>query len=101
MNVSPCPKRKPRSDGEYRPTVATQLTQADHERMMRRASDLGMNRSQFVALAVIALLDKMDMAAKYPYSGCPSSAQKAERALRAAAEGAGHAAYGGANGDGL
>ena len=100
MNISPCPKRKPRSDGEYRPTVATQLTQADHGRMMRRAGELGMNRSQFVALAVIALLNKMDMAAKYPYSGYPSSAQKAERALRAAAEGAGHPPYTGPNGDG-
>ena len=99
MNVSPCPKRKPRSDGEYRPTVATQLTQANHGRMMRRADEMGMNRSQFVALAVIALLDKMD---KPPaaYSGCYSSAQRAELALRAAAEGAGHPAYTGPNGDG-
>ena len=31
---------------------------------------------------------------------CPSSAQQAERALRAAAEGAGHTAYTGPNGDG-
>ena len=99
MNVSPCPKRKPRSDGEYRPTVATQLTQANHGRMMRRADEMGMNRSQFVALAVIALLDKMD---KPPaaYSGCYSSAQRAELALRAAAEGAGHPLYVGPNGDG-
>ena len=101
MNLSPCPKRKPRSEGgEYRPTVATQLTQADHARMMRRADARNMNRSQFVAAAVIALLDKLDMADKYPYSGCPSSAQKAERALRAVAEGVGHPAYVGANGDG-
>ena len=99
MNVSPCPKRKPRSDGEYRPTVATQLTQANHGRMMRRADEMGMNRSQFVALAVIALLDKMDKPAP-SYSGCYSSAQRAELALRAAAEGAGHPSYVGPNGDG-
>ena len=84
----------------FRHTVAGALVKADYDRLMMVRGQMGVSTSQIVTLIVLAHLDKLDLAAKYPYSGCPSSAQKAERALRAEAEGAGHAAYHGANGDG-
>ena len=105
LHNTPGRKAKPRVQGTaeqapYRHAVAGALDKADHDRLMAVRERMGVSTSQLVTLILLAHLDKLDLAAKYPYSGCPSSAQKAERALRAEAEGAGHAAYHGANGDG-
>ena len=98
----PAPSKTQGDAGQsaYRHSVAGALVRADYDRLMTIKGGMNISTSQLMTLIVLAYLDKADLAAKYPYSGCPSSAQQAERALRAAAEGAGHTAYGGANGDG-
>ena len=81
------PKRKTQLDWGYYVTFTTQLTEADHARMMRQARALGLNRSQFTTLALITMLDAIDKA-------------DAKNAGAEAAQGAGHPSYVGPNGDG-
>ena len=80
-------KRKAQLDWTYCVTFTTQLTEADHARMMRQAGALGLNRSQFTTLALITMLDAIDKA-------------DAKNAGAEAAQGAGHPSYTGPNGDG-
>jgi len=80
-------KRKTQLDLTYRVTFTTQLTEADHARMMHWAKPMGLNRSQFTALALITMLDALDRA-------------EAKNAGAEAAQGAGHPLYTGPNGDG-
>ena len=49
------PKRKTQLDWGYYVTFTTQLTEADHARMLRQAEALGLNRSQFATLALRGL----------------------------------------------
>ena len=68
------PKRKTQLDWTYCVTFTTQLTEADHARMMRQAGALNLNRSQFATLALITMLDAIDKAGAKPAPPPPGAA---------------------------